>query len=177
MATASNLFKTRKQLENLGATQIAANYIYEQQVYVPLYEGKMFWLYNHHFGEFPDDTPTHKHPDSIPKTDIAILKDTNSSLSPWYWINRDFVKEKMIKTDSKGNVLWEWTHNFYIAFRDVTNATNERTCIASLMPSAVGAGIRPRSFSLREALSPAVRFSHCYLRLFLTTLQGKSWWQ
>lgn len=140
MATASNLFKTRKQLENLGATQIAANYIYEQQVYVPLYEGKMFWLYNHHFGEFPDDTPTHKHPDSIPKTDIAILKDTNSSLSPWYWINRDFVKEKMIKTDSKGNVLWEWTHNFYIAFRDVTNATNERTCIASLMPSAVGAG-------------------------------------
>ena len=40
MATASNLFKTRKQLENLGATQIAANYIYEQQVYVPLYEGK-----------------------------------------------------------------------------------------------------------------------------------------
>ena len=140
MATASSLFKTRRQLESMGAIENNANFIADNQVYVPLYEGKMIYLYNHHYGEFPDDTPNHKHPDSIPNTSIQTLSDTTSVLRPWYWVNKTLVDEKLVKTDSKGNILWEWTNNYYIAFRDVTNATNERTCVASLVPSAVGAG-------------------------------------
>ncbi len=140
MATASSLFKTKRQLEAMGAISNKANYLCNGVEYVPLYEGKMIYLYNHHFGEFPDDTPNHKHPDSIPNTNNSTLSDTDSILRPWYWISKNLVDDKLIKLDKKGNIIWEWTHSYCIAFRDVTNATNERTCIASLMPSTAGAG-------------------------------------
>jgi len=140
MATASSHFYTKNELDKMGAIQIKANYFYDQQEYVPLYEGKMFWLYNHHYGEFPDDTPNHKHPDSIPNTNENTLANSESILRPWYWVNKKLVEDKLVKTDSKGNIIWEWKHKYYIAFRDVTNATNERTCVTSLVPSDVGAG-------------------------------------
>lgn len=138
MATHSGLFRTRKQLVEMGGVQIGNNFSVNNEMYLPLYEGKMFWLYNHHFGEFPEYGD--KHPESIPSTELLTLQDADSKLSPWYWISESNVQSKLVDMDRKGNVKWEWKHSYYIAFRDVTNATNERTCVATLMPSSNGAG-------------------------------------
>ncbi|MDY6249529.1 MAG: restriction endonuclease [Bacteroidaceae bacterium] len=137
MATHSFLFRTRKDMEEAAAEKDGNNYILNGMVYVPLYEGKMFWHYNHHYGEFPDEG---NRPSSIPATDLHSLQQPNSELKPWYWIPISDVKDRLIDTDRDGTVRWEWQHKYFIAFRDVTNATNERTCVASLMPSATGAG-------------------------------------
>lgn len=133
MATASSQFKTRQQLLDMGGLQIGNCFDVNGNRFVPLYEGKMIWFYNHHYGEFPMEDVTR--PSSIPSTPSETLQDPFSALRPWYWVKEEDVESKLIKTDSEDNILWEWTHSFYIGFRDVTNATNERTCVASLMPS------------------------------------------
>lgn len=138
MATASSQFKTRKQLIELGGEAVGNCFTVEDELYVPLYEGKMIWLYNHHYGEFPIEDISR--PSSIPSTPKDVLKNSHSTLRPWYWVKESDVQNKLIKTDSEGNITWEWKHSYYIGFRDVTNATNERTCIASLMPRTSGAG-------------------------------------
>jgi hypothetical protein len=138
MATASSQFKTRKQLTVLGAKAEENCFILNSERYVPLYEGKMIWFYNHHYGEFPIEDV--QRPNSIPSTPYEVLSNPNSALRPWYWVKESDVQNRLVKADASGNIVWEWKHSYYIGFRDVTNATNERTCVASLMPSTSGAG-------------------------------------
>ena len=137
MATHSYLFRTKEQLENLSATRVNSSYYLKDDVYVPLYEGKMFYLYNHHYGEFPYDG---ERPNAIPNTAIHTLEDCSSSIKPWYWINYNDVKMRLVKEDREGHVVWEWKHNYFIVFRDVTNSSTERTCVTSIIPSFSGTG-------------------------------------
>lgn len=149
MATDSPLFRTNEQLIELGALK-DGNFFHLNGIrYVPLYEGKMVWLHNHQFGEFPTSG---KRPSSIFQTPLNKLSDSNSTLSPWYWVPEDEVICQMTKSDKDGNVIWHWPYHFYTAFRDVTNATNERTCVASLVPGGVyAAGHKlPLIFNERE---------------------------
>ncbi|MCM1140960.1 MAG: restriction endonuclease, partial [Muribaculum sp.] len=131
MATDSYLFRTRQQLLEQGAEKIGNFFMLNGERYVPLYEGKMIWLHNHQYGEFPKEG---NRPSSINSTTLNTLKNTSSDLSPWYWVPEDSVIPKMSKEDKDGNVIWSWPYHFYTSFRDVTNATNERTCVASLVP-------------------------------------------
>lgn len=134
MATDSPLFRTNEQLIELGALKDGNFYHLNGIRYVPLYEGKMVWLHNHQFGEFPS---VGKRPSSISQTPLNKLSNSNSTLSPWYWVPEDEVICQMTKSDKDGNVIWHWPYHFYTAFRDVTNATTERTCVASIVPGGV----------------------------------------
>lgn len=136
MASASSLFYTRKQLDGMGGELHGNSYNVGNEIYVPLYEGKMFWHYNHHYAEFPNEYEVQKRPSSINSTLIGTLADSNSSITPWYWVKKSLIDERLTDKDRNGNVRWQWKHSYYIAFRDVTNATNERTCVATLIPSA-----------------------------------------
>jgi hypothetical protein len=156
MASASSLFRTRKQLDKLGGHQEGNLYIVGKDEYVPLYEGKMIWHYNHHYGVFPNEYEVSKRPDSINATGINELANPNSLLSPWYWVRKDLVDARLIKKDKKDNIQWEWTHKYYIGFRDVTNATNERTCVATLMPGGFAAGDKAPLVFTSRGLIPGV---------------------
>lgn len=152
MATHSYLFKTKAQLEGLGAKRDRNTFVLNEEKYLPLYEGKLIWHYNHHYGSFPDEGPR---PSSIPETTIEELKDPNTVLRAWYWISEENVKNRLVDRDRNGNIKWKWDHSFYIGFRDVTNATNERTCVASLMPSAAGAGHKAPLVFTSHSLIPS----------------------
>lgn len=140
MASASSLFYTRKQLDKMGGKLQGCSYSVDNDIYVPLYEGKMFWHYNHHYAEFPNEYEVQKRPSSINSTSIRTLADSKSYIMPWYWVKKSLIDERLTEKDRNGNVRWQWKHSYYIAFRDVTNATNERTCVATLMPSGNAAG-------------------------------------
>lgn len=159
MASASSVFRTRKQLDELGGQLQRDSYIVENDVYVPLYEGKMFWLYNHHYASFPNEYEVEKRPSSINSTPYSILADSCSSIAPWYWVNKSLVDSRLIDCDKEGNVRWKWEHSYYIAFRDVTNATNERTCVATLMPSSVAAGDKAPLVFTSRSLIPSACFA------------------
>ena len=71
MSGDSGLFNTYQQLLNKGAKFDNGIFIYNGDRYVPLYEGKHIWIYNHHYGIFPIDG---LRPNSIPQTNLLMLQ-------------------------------------------------------------------------------------------------------
>ncbi len=137
MSNDSHLFKTYAQLSNEGGIYANGNFVLDNVTYVPLYEGKMIWHYNHHYGCWPLEGDR---PNSIISPSEENIKDPSSHVIPWYWIPLSVVQNRLIKVDKEGSVLWEWKHKWLIGFRDITNATNERTFICAPIPNAVGVG-------------------------------------
>lgn len=174
MATDSPFFRTNEQLIESGAIKDGNFFLLNGIRYVPLYEGKMIWMHNHLFGEFPTEG---KRPSSIAQTPLDKLSDNNSTLSPWYWVAENEVTRQMTKTDKEGHVLWHWPYHYYTAFRDVTNATNERTCVASLVPGGVyAAGHKaPAHFQRAGACPRALPGSHYGFYTFRLYRTAKSW--
>ena len=142
MSNDSYLFRTYQQLTESGAAMSGNRFtLPDRTVYVPLYEGKMIWYYDHHYGMMPT---TGNHPDSakLPSPSLDEYRNVNSPLHPYYWIEQTITSNVLVKENNKGEQLWNWEHNWLIAFRAQSKTTNERTFIVSAIPGAdfVGAG-------------------------------------
>lgn len=138
MSHDSGTFKTYFELIKEKAI-ITDNFFLTEsgEKYVPVYEGKMIGLYNHHYGSWPlcDERPT-----TIPNVSIDELKDPNSYIMPWYWTPVKEVEQKLEKKGSDGHLIWSWNHPWLLGYRKITNATTERTFISSIIPLPLGAG-------------------------------------
>lgn len=158
MASDSELFRTGPELISLGYTQdgndwIARSISPAQQEfnvegtaaglleldggrirgpkrYVPLYEGKMVHQFDHRRGDFAlakakGDAEYRE----IPSPDLVSLADVSFETSPRYWVPEEEVSSRLKAKD--------WSKMWLMGWRDITNATNERTVIATVIP-AVG---------------------------------------
>lgn len=94
------------------------------ETWLPLYEAKMIWHYDHRFGTYEGvDSRTST---QTPTPTLAQYQDPNYQMMPWYWVNDNEIEYKTLR---------KW----FLGFRDVTNITNERTSIFSIIPyNAVG---------------------------------------
>ena len=137
MSNDSHWFRTYAQLTDAGAVYQAPNFILDGKTYVPLYEGKMIWHYNHHYGTWPTSG---ERPNSISTPPLAELDDPNSSIMPWYWVPQSEVENRLVKTDKDGNVVWEWKHKWMIGYRCIARSVDIRTFVMSLIPDAAGVG-------------------------------------
>lgn len=137
MAGDSELFRTHKQLIDSGAISSGKNFIIDDKIYIPLYEGKMFWFYNHHYGTWPIEG---ERPNAIPSPTLSDWEKPNYSIKPWFWIPQSAFQQKLAKYDKEGNLLWRWEHNWMIGFRDVCSSTLERTFTVSIIPEQCGTG-------------------------------------
>lgn len=138
MSTDSYLFRTYAQLTAQGATLNGNTFTtVDGETYVPLYEGKMIWHYNHHYGSWPTEG---ERPNSINTPTEDDLANPDSCIMPWYWVPLAAVKDRLVKYDKDGNVVWEWKHKWLFAFRDITNTMTERTFIIAPIPDAFGVG-------------------------------------
>lgn len=127
MSNDSHLFKTKKQLEQLDFIMKGNHYYYETEYYLPLYEAKMIHQFNHRFGDF-EDLPSNSKSTNLPEIPIAKLQNPFYEPMPRYWVPRQEV-EKIINSNL----------SFLLGFRNVTNTTNERTFISTIIPyAAVG---------------------------------------
>ncbi|MCQ2213051.1 MAG: restriction endonuclease [Bacteroidaceae bacterium] len=131
MTNDSGYFRTYKQLIENGYEFKDGVFFKGKQFFVPLYEGKMIYLYNHHFGTWPISD---RRPNAIPSPTENEYKDPQSSIVSWYWVDKDVVEGKLIKKNSKGKVLWKWNHNWFFGFRVITRSVDSRTFISSIMP-------------------------------------------
>lgn len=94
---------------------------------VPLYESKMIHVYDHRFGTYENVInlkDTH-----LPTPSLEQHQDPSFRIKPRYWVSKAEVEAR----------LKDWPHKWLLAFRDVTNGTNERTAIFSFL-SRIGAG-------------------------------------
>ena len=100
--------------------------------HVPLYEAKMIHQFEHRWATYTAEG------DSRDVTQ-AEKADTAYAVTPRYWVDKTEVEERLVKRDRDGNVIWRWEPGWLMGWRDITNATNERTVIASVVPR-VGVG-------------------------------------
>lgn len=138
MSNDSYLFRTYAQLTAQGATLNGNTFTtIDGETYVPLYEGKMIWHYNHHYGTWPTEG---ERPNSINTPSEDELANPDSCIMPWYWVPLAAVKDRLVKYDKDGNVVWEWKHKWLFAFRDIARGVDMRTFIIAPIPDAKGVG-------------------------------------
>lgn len=146
MSTDSYLFRTYAQLTELGATLNGNTFTtVDGETYVPLYEGKMIWHYNHHYGSWPIEG---ERPNSINMPSETELENPDSCIMPWYWVPLSAVENSLIKLNKENKIVWQWSHKWLLGFRDVTNKYH-----APLR----GAWYYARSFALRNAFITGFR--------------------
>jgi hypothetical protein len=102
---------------------------------LPLYEAKMIHQFDHRWASYRLEEGK----DVSGDVRLADKQSPDFSVTPRYWVDKAEVEERLIKRDHDGNVVWRWERGWLLGFRDITNATNERTVIASVMPR-VGVG-------------------------------------
>lgn len=90
---------------------------------LPLYEAKMIHQYDHRWATYDGE-------DSRDAT-LKEKQDSSFEVRPRYWLNETLVSE-VFETKS-------WKYNWFFGWRGITNATNERSLISSVIPfSGVG---------------------------------------
>jgi len=127
MANDSHLFRTREELKKEGYQLIGNRFIRGKEVYLPLYEAKMIWHYDHRFGTY--EGVYSRSNTQLPTPDEHQHSNPNFLIQPWYWVPAEEVKSR----------LSDWKYNWLLGFRNVCRTTDERTAIFSLIPK-VGVG-------------------------------------
>ena len=127
MSNDSHLFRTAAQLVSDGFRREGTDWVKGTDHFVPLYEGKMAFYFDHRYGDFAaveekDDVDNRE----IPRPSANQLRDPSFEVFPRYWISKT---ELDIRLAAKSwDAGWLFTH------RGLTNATNERTFITFILP-------------------------------------------
>ena len=103
--------------------------------YVPLYEGKMAFFFDHRYGNFLN-ARENKEADyrEIPRPALEQLRNPDFEVSPRYWVPKDELASRLDKKC--------WKLDWLFAHRGLTNATNERTLVTFVLPrNALGNSI------------------------------------
>lgn len=124
MSNDSHLFKTESELREMGFTLMGNRFKKGEELWLPLYESKMIWHYDHRFGTYAGvDSRTST---QTPTPSLEQYQDPNYLIKPWYWVEKSEISNQ---TQS----------SYFLGFRDITNSTNERTVISCFNGlSAVG---------------------------------------
>lgn len=131
MSSDSHLFRTYAQMQESGASLEGNRFTMpDGEVYVPLYEGKMIWHYNHHFGTWPTEGDR---PNTINSPSLTEISDPDSAIIPWYWVPGNEVNVKVGTSfgDTKGGLM---------IYRGIGRSVDERTFICATVPDAFGVG-------------------------------------
>lgn len=97
--------------------------------YLPLFESKMFSFFDSRFGYYPDGSIDDTR--ALPRPTFEQQCDPDWVASPRFWVEETLVDQQIRAAD--------WNCPWLFVFRKLTNTTNERTLISSVVPmSAVG---------------------------------------
>lgn len=116
MSSDSHLFKTESELKEMGFSLKGNRFKKVNELWLPLYESKMIWHYDHRFGSY--DGVNSRSSTHTPTPTIEKYQNPNFLIKPWYWVDKKEV-------DKVTSDLW------FLGFRDITNTTNERTVIST----------------------------------------------
>lgn len=96
MSNDSHLFRTYQQLDSENPVLQGNHFMAHNTEYVPLYEGKMIYIYNHHYADWPTEG---ERPNTVPTPSLTHLSDPNDAPMPWYWVPKEEVSNRLVKTN------------------------------------------------------------------------------
>lgn len=106
----------------------------ESRDQLPLLEAKMISIYDHRAADVvlsANAIARHGQSDILNAGDH---RDPYRSPAPRYWVSSQSVDQRLLRTDRSGNVVWRWTHEWLIGWRNITNNSAERTMLISILP-------------------------------------------
>jgi hypothetical protein len=118
MTADSDLFRTREDLEAQGFRLVGNRFVRGEEVYLPLYEAKMFWHYDHRFATFEGKDTRDVEPGE--KEDPTFLP------LPRYWVPKGETEARLRKAG--------WERKWLLSFRNIARSTDERTVIFAALP-------------------------------------------
>ena len=116
----SGLFRTAEELAAEGFARDGAEWVRGSIRFLPLYEAKMIHHFDHRWAGYSDDG------ESSADLTLAEKQSPDREPLPRYWVPENEVR---IRLAQKG-----WSRDWLMGWRDITNATNERTVIAAPFP-------------------------------------------
>lgn len=137
MSNDSGLFRTAAELAEAGFVREGGDWVRGNERYVPLYEAKMIHQFDHRWA-------TYDNGDSRDST-LAEKASPDFEPAPRYFVPAREVEGRLA---AKG-----WTRGWLMGWRDITNATNERTVIAAAFPR-VGVGNKIPLIFPNQSVSP-----------------------
>lgn len=102
---------------------------------VPLYEGKLLHQFDNRWATY--DVVNSKGDKSTRDVTQKEKEDVSYQIEPKYWVSSSEVKKKF--QEKKTGQIW-WNDSWMLAFRDISSPTNERTVIATVLPSNYAVG-------------------------------------
>jgi hypothetical protein len=122
MSNDSGLFRGRDDFAEAGFHLEGNRFRKGKETCLPLYEAKMVHHFDHRWATY----------EGVETRDVTTAEKSDSEYSvlPRYW-----VAEAEVQTRLEGR----WERGWLLGWRDITNTTNERTVIASVLPR-VGVG-------------------------------------
>ncbi|MGQ0626548.1 MAG: hypothetical protein ACT4PL_00420 [Phycisphaerales bacterium] len=142
--------------------------------YLPLYEAKMLHQFDHRWATYAREasdwlaTPilTRINKEGKPEPDVRDMtvgeKDNPGQYAaPRYWVKPLEIEGRLTKVDKDGNVVWQWTRQWLLGWRDISRANNDRTLILAFIPRiAVGHKI-PLMFPAIDCANNGACISAC----------------
>lgn len=127
MNTDSHLFRTRAELEKEDYRLTNNRFDKGDKVWLPLYEGKMIWQFDHRYATYEGATQANLNAGILPKSTPEQKSSADFRVMPSYWVAESDVNLKLPTA---------WQRKWFIGFRDITSAVVERTAVISLIPRA-----------------------------------------
>lgn len=159
MSNDSHLFKTHEDLRGEGYELHGNHFIKDESEYVPLYEAKMVYHYNHRYSDFSKTDGERAH--ILPKTSLEKLKDMTYEPIPFYWVKKSDMERRYVDKN--------WDRKWALGFRDVTDSrASARSFVGTVIPYvAVGnkyplmlTDQEPRFVSLLQANLTSICFDY-----------------
>ncbi|MEU2613094.1 DNA methyltransferase [Micromonospora sp. NPDC007271] len=144
MTSDSHLFHTREELESDGWALSGNVFTKGSAKMLPLYEAKMLHHYDHRWATYNDDGTTR---DLTPEE----KQEPSTVTQPRYWIDKLEIEEAV---SGRG-----WTRNWFLGFRKICRATDERTAISYAFPAG-GLGDSGNIIMPTASESPALLYAN-----------------
>jgi len=117
--------RTAEELETAGCRLDGNRYQQGGVVWLPFYEGKMVGMYDHRAASIRFDPSNRVRRNQPVALSNAEHQDPTRLALPMFWVDSADVAARC-----EGLPRW------CLSIKDVTSSTNERTCIAAILPSA-----------------------------------------
>jgi hypothetical protein len=131
MSNDSGHFRTRDDLQQDGFRLVGNRFIRPSpsgpNVWLPLYEAKMIWHFDHRSGTYAGVTS--RQSTQLPELGPEDHADPARLALPWYWVPASEVEAR----------LADWNRKWLLGFRRIARSNDERTTVFSLIPR-LGAG-------------------------------------
>lgn len=121
----ADLFKDAGELKKEGFNLGGNIWKKGKQVFLPLYEAKMFRHYDHRFGSVYIKPENWINQGQTTESTLVEHQNPEFVVQPRWWVDGSEVSKKLSSSASNRG---------FIAFRDITRVTDSRTMIASYIP-------------------------------------------